>query len=278
MATVSLDSPLCEVPCLILHSVVYRDVTRQAKGLHHLKYVGALERGLAYLSRCNSGWFCHISRGSLDEKLREIASTTTTLCLENPLVKPHPEQNPLEKMMYGSPSVLSEPVLFEVAKSATSEEYNSEEILHLCEDEISSSPSIEFQPLPASPEYIVLNHDRDPTIIIHDESLEMENPWAMEISEAPTLESEGKDSMDKHGRFILEVPQEPCSFNASPEPTMLCALSTYEDYNHLKVFSCKIFRRLVVDAYVYHKYCKFCGCFVALTLQLKLQQYINNWW
>jgi hypothetical protein len=31
----------------------------QAKGLHHLKYVGALERRLAYLSWCNSGWFCH---------------------------------------------------------------------------------------------------------------------------------------------------------------------------------------------------------------------------
>jgi hypothetical protein len=59
MATVSLDSPSCEVPCLILHSVVYRDVTRQAKGLYYLKYVGTLERGLAYLSRCNSGWFCH---------------------------------------------------------------------------------------------------------------------------------------------------------------------------------------------------------------------------
>jgi hypothetical protein len=24
-----------------------------------LKYVEALKRGLAYLSRCNSGWFCH---------------------------------------------------------------------------------------------------------------------------------------------------------------------------------------------------------------------------
>jgi hypothetical protein len=59
MAIVSLDSLLCEVPCLILHSVVYRDVTRQAKGLHCLKYVGALERGLAHLSQCNSGWFCH---------------------------------------------------------------------------------------------------------------------------------------------------------------------------------------------------------------------------
>jgi hypothetical protein len=56
---VSMDSPSCEVPCLILHSVVHRDVTRQAKVLHCLKYVGALERGLAYLSRCNSGWFYH---------------------------------------------------------------------------------------------------------------------------------------------------------------------------------------------------------------------------
>jgi hypothetical protein len=46
MAFISLDSPSCEVPCWILLSVVYQDVTRQAKGL-------------AYLSRCNSGWFCH---------------------------------------------------------------------------------------------------------------------------------------------------------------------------------------------------------------------------
>jgi hypothetical protein len=42
-------------------SVVYRDVTRQAKGLYRLKHEVALKRGLAYLSRCNSGWFCHIS-------------------------------------------------------------------------------------------------------------------------------------------------------------------------------------------------------------------------
>jgi hypothetical protein len=51
MAFVSLDSPSCEVPCLILHSVVYRDITRQAKGLYRLKHVGALKNGLAYLSR-----------------------------------------------------------------------------------------------------------------------------------------------------------------------------------------------------------------------------------
>jgi hypothetical protein len=59
MAFVSLDSPSCEVPCLILLSVVNRDVTQQAKGLYHLKHVGALKSGLTYLSRYNSGWFCH---------------------------------------------------------------------------------------------------------------------------------------------------------------------------------------------------------------------------
>jgi hypothetical protein len=41
--------------------VVYRDVTRQAKGLYRLKHAGALRNGLAYLSRYNSSWFCHIS-------------------------------------------------------------------------------------------------------------------------------------------------------------------------------------------------------------------------
>jgi hypothetical protein len=57
MAIVSLDSPSCDVPCFILHSVVYRDVNRQAKELYRLKYVGTLKSGLAYLSRYNSGWF-----------------------------------------------------------------------------------------------------------------------------------------------------------------------------------------------------------------------------
>jgi hypothetical protein len=99
-------------------------------------------------------------------------------------------------------------------------------------------------------EYVVLDHDQDPTMISHDESLKMENPWAMEFCEAPTLESEGKDSIDEHGSFILELPQEPCSFKASPELGMLCAPSMHEDCNHLKVLSYKVFRRLVVNAFV----------------------------
>jgi hypothetical protein len=38
-------------------------------------------------------------------------------------------------------------------------------------------------------------------MISHDESLEMENSWAMEFCEAPTLESEGKDSIDEHKKY-----------------------------------------------------------------------------
>jgi hypothetical protein len=60
MVIVSLDSPSCEVPCWILLSVVYRDVTRQAKGVTPSEARWSpRKRGLAYLSWCNSGWFCH---------------------------------------------------------------------------------------------------------------------------------------------------------------------------------------------------------------------------
>ena len=43
----------------------------------------------------------------------------------------------------------------------------------------------------------------------------------------------------------------------------------YEDPNHLLILVLKLFRRIVVDAYVYHKYCKSRGCVVVLTLQLE---------
>jgi hypothetical protein len=64
MVTVSLDSPPCEVNLFDPISVVYRDTTRQTKRLYRLKYVGALWSGLAYLSRYNSGWFCHSDGGA----------------------------------------------------------------------------------------------------------------------------------------------------------------------------------------------------------------------
>src|SRR6185369_13673624 len=98
------------------------------------------------------------SYGSLDEKLRETGSATATPHLENLLAKPLPERNPLEEMMHTSPFISSEPVPFGVLES--SEGYNSEDSLHFCEDECSSSPLIEFEPLSDGLESIVLDLDR----------------------------------------------------------------------------------------------------------------------
>ena len=168
--------------------------------------------------------------------------------------------------MHTSPFISPEPALLGVLESF--EEYDSEGSLHSCEDERSSSSSTELEPLPTGPEYIVLDLYRVTTMNFQDKSLEMENQWAMESCEAPTLESEEKDSTNEHGSFTFEIPQKPCSFNATPKSGMLSASCTHADYNQLKVLFCKIFRRLVVDVYVYRKHCSFPRCTVALTLQL----------
>ena len=139
-------------------------------------------------------------------------------------------------MMHGSPFISSEPIVYEMARSFTSKEYDSEELLHFCEDEQSSSTSIEFELLPVGPEYVVLDHDRDTTLIFHDASLEMENPWAMEFCEVPTLESEAKDSMDEHGTVIFELQ---CSFNVSPESAKFSALRTTRTTTTLRSSSAK---------------------------------------
>ncbi|CAN6360763.1 unnamed protein product [Urochloa humidicola] len=128
------------------------------------------------------------SHGSLDGRLREATSATTTSCLANPMAKPLPKLNPFESMMHGSPFTSSEPILFEVAVFAL-KEYEMEETLHLCEDERPSSPSNEFEPLPTGPYCVFSDHDRKATSSFHDESLEIENPWAIEDCATLTLES-----------------------------------------------------------------------------------------
>jgi hypothetical protein len=47
---------------------------------------------------------------------------------------------------------------------------------------------------------------------------------------------------------------------------LLSSPCSYEEHNHLSLLVCKLFGRMVVDAYIYHKYCKSRGCIVVLTL------------
>jgi hypothetical protein len=203
------------------------------------------------------------SRGSLDKKLREAISATTPLFSENPMVTPLPKQNTFEEMMHVSTFTPFEPILPKLVDFSTSQEYDSEDSLHLCEDKRSSSPLVECEPLPTGPYHVVPDCGRESTLFIHDASLEMENSWAMEIYEAPTLESKGRDLINKHGSFTLDLPQEPCLHHVSPESATLSTQSTHQDYNRLKVLSCKKFRRTVEDAYVYHKHYRFRECIAA---------------
>ncbi|CAO2045309.1 unnamed protein product [Urochloa humidicola] len=104
------------------------------------------------------------SHGSLDGKLREAVFAIATSYPEDPMVKLLAKQNPLEKVMYVSPFISFELVLFEVAEFAALNKHDSEDTLHRCEDERPSSPSIEFDFLPTGSYYVVPDHD---------ESLEM---------------------------------------------------------------------------------------------------------
>ena len=73
------------------------------------------------------------SQGSLDVTLRKTASATISR-LESSMAKHFPEPKPLKEMMHVSMFIPSESILFKVAKSSTSEENNSKEILRFCED------------------------------------------------------------------------------------------------------------------------------------------------
>ena len=53
---------------------------------------------------------------------------------------------------------------------------------------------------------------------------------------------------------------------------LLRGTGSYEDPNLLLILVHKLFRRMVVDTFVYYKYCKSRGYAVKLTLQLELQR------
>nr|TKW33016.1 hypothetical protein SEVIR_2G204900v2 [Setaria viridis] len=195
------------------------------------------------------------SQGSLDKIFRN--STFTTACLENPIAKPLSKKNPLEK-----------------AYLSTRKEDGSEE-LHLCEAEQPSSPSIEPKACLSGPRDVVLDSGQETTWILHDEFLEKENFCAMDTSDISTPEDKTKVFKNKHECFSFNFPLDSSSHKESSESASLFATCPYEDHNHLLILISKRFIRMVVDAFVYRKHCKFRGCTMALTLQLKYQ--INKW-
>jgi len=94
---------------------------------------------------------------------------------------------------------------------------------------ISPSPSLKHKPCPSGHPSVVLDCGRDSTLILHDKSPRNENLCAMDI--------------------------------------LLSATCFHEDHNHLLILVSKLFKRMVVDAFIYHKYCKSHSCIMALVAE-----------
>ena len=67
-----------------------------------------------------------------------------------------------------------------------------------------------------------------------------------------------EDFIDERGSYFLTIPSNPCSYEKSPE-SICNSTITCQIYNPFLISVHKNFKRVVVDAFVYHKFCKFRG-------------------
>ena len=180
------------------------------------------------------------SHGSLDEKFGKTTSAIPIFYPEIPMAKHHPNHDPFEEVKFISPFISHR---------------------FPCETGRPLSPSFGPKPCPSGHQNVILDSGRESTKILHNE-----NSCAMDILETPTLESKRRDSINEHESFTFETPRVSCSLSKSPEFVSLSTQCFYEDHNHLLILVSKLFKMMVVDAFVYHKYCKSQSCTMALTL------------
>ena len=177
------------------------------------------------------------SQRSLNDEFRESAFAIPIPCFETPIVEHRVDHILLVEVKFVSPFV------------------STKHISHLHETERPPSPSSEFKPCPSGP-------------MFHSKSPEEENFCAIDLPQ--TLESKTKNSTNKHETF--EFPQDSCPNKDSLEFILLRATCSHQDSNHLLNSPSKMYRRVVVDAFVYRKHSRFRGSTMALTLQLKHNQ------
>ena len=77
----------------------------------------------------------------------------------------------------------------------------------------------------------------------------------IDIHEETPLELEKKDDINEHGSYFMNTSSNPCSHERSSESIGLSNFTTHEIFNPLILHVYINFERVIVDAYVYHKYC-----------------------
>ena len=79
---------------------------------------------------------------------------------------------------------------------------------------------------------------------------------SIDIHEESPLELEKEDDIDERESYFMNTSSNPCSYEKSPESIGLSNIATHEIFNPLILPVYKDFERVVVDVFVYHKYCK----------------------
>jgi hypothetical protein len=80
---------------------------------------------------------------------------------------------------------------------------------------------------------------------------------SIDIHKETLLELEKEDYIiDEHGSYFMNISSNPCSHEKSPESIGLFNIATHEVFNPLILSIYKNFERVVIDAYVYNKYCR----------------------
>ena len=78
----------------------------------------------------------------------------------------------------------------------------------------------------------------------------------LDIHEESPLEFEREDYINEHGSYFINTLSNPCSYDKFPESISLSNIATHEIFNTLILHVHKNFERVVVDANVYHEYCR----------------------
>jgi hypothetical protein len=101
----------------------------------------------------------------------------------------------------------------------------------------------------------ILTPFEDETYPSIEEALDENDSRVTNPSEILNTQIRDEDDINEHGKYSITISLKPCSYETSPNLIGLY-LTTFEICNPLILSSYKNFKRVVVDAYVYHKYCR----------------------
>ena len=76
------------------------------------------------------------------------------------------------------------------------------------------------------------------------------------LGETPNIKIGDKDNINEHGIYFIATSFTPCSYATSSQSFGLSNITTFDISNPLFLSIYKNFKRAVVDAYVYIKYCR----------------------